>query len=84
MKETDYIKGKLEEGAGTVQDKIGKWSDDTDMQLEGKARSITGQMRQCCAKASSCLEKFTHKQPILALAGMGLVGALISRLLSRK
>ena len=46
----DEVKGKFEQAKGTVKDKVGEWTGDTDLEAEGEAQHVAGESQETWGK----------------------------------
>lgn len=42
----DEAAGKIEQGKGTVKEKVGEWTGDADLEAEGVADQVAGKVRE--------------------------------------
>jgi uncharacterized protein YjbJ (UPF0337 family) len=46
----DEVKGKFEQGKGTLKDKVGEWTGNREMEAEGEAEHAKGETRETWGK----------------------------------
>jgi uncharacterized protein YjbJ (UPF0337 family) len=46
MVNKDEAAGKLEQGKGTIKEKVGEWTGDAELEAEGQADQVAGTVRE--------------------------------------
>ncbi|NIE76169.1 CsbD family protein [Pantoea sp. Tr-811] len=79
----EQIEGVAEKVAGKAQSAAGQWLDDPQLEAEGDARQVSGQITKSYGDALDNVSAFVREKPLTSLAVAAGLTLLVSRLLRR-